>query len=168
MKFNHEFKGALLQEGFPPHWVESAVPYGQLKKVIKKVKAELDAILLDIGLDPAELVSARIQPDDAETPRSDGAVAFRYNFDGNEVFRPKLTLYFEGDQPVDAALSPDTRKYLKTLVANRKRGDDVAPDDGKRGSVVSEDSFELVFQSSNHPLIQSLIHSIRRLGVCSH
>lgn len=149
MKFNHEFKEALLREGFPLHWVESAVPYGQLKKVIKKVKNELETMLKEIGLEPDELVSAQIQPDEADTRRSDGSVAFQYNFDGDEVFRPKLTLYFEGDQPVDATLSPDTRKYLRSLVANRKRGEDTASEESKRESVVLEDSLELVNHSFN-------------------
>lgn len=51
MKFAHEFKAALVQEGFPPHWVESAIPYSQLKKILKKVSRELQ----EIGLDPATL-----------------------------------------------------------------------------------------------------------------
>jgi E3 ubiquitin-protein ligase BAH len=107
MKFAHEFQAALLQEGFPPHWVESAVPYGPLKKVIKKVRRELE----QIGFNPAEL--------------ADG-VAFQYDFDGDdgyEVFKPKLTLYFKGDQPVNATLSTDTRKYLKILAASRGKAD---------------------------------------------
>ena len=31
-----------------------------------------------------------------------------------EEFHPKLTLFFEDDQAVDAALSPDTRAFLKS------------------------------------------------------
>ena len=54
MKFSHEFKEALLREGFPAYWVESAIPYGQLKKVIKKVKKELEDTLEDLGLEPAD------------------------------------------------------------------------------------------------------------------
>jgi hypothetical protein len=107
-------------------------------------------MLKEIGLEPDELVSAQIQLDEDNTRRSDGSVAFRYNFDGDEVFRPKLTLYFEGDQPVDATLSPDTRKYLRTLVANRKREKDTASEESKRESVVSADSLESVNQSFNH------------------
>jgi E3 ubiquitin-protein ligase BAH len=80
MKFNHEFQEALLKEGFPPHWVESAVPYGQLKKVIKKVKTELEAILKDLGLEPEDLVSAQ-----GDENRGDGSVAFQYNFDGKSI-----------------------------------------------------------------------------------
>jgi len=103
MKFAHEFQEALLKEGFPATWVESAVPYGPLKKVIKKVLKELK----QIGFHPSQL--------------ADG-VAFKYGFDGHgdEVFKPKLTLYFEGDQPVDATLSAGTRDFLERLAANRK------------------------------------------------
>ena len=124
MKFAHEFNEALLREGYPAHWVQSAVPYGPLKKVIKKVKGELEEILREIGLDPAGLVSAQQDADHARSG-SDGSVAFQYNFDGEEVLRPKLTLYFEGDEPVDATLSGNTRAYLKSvksLVENRKKG----------------------------------------------
>jgi E3 ubiquitin-protein ligase BAH len=95
----------LLREGFPPEWVEAAVPYGPLKKVIKKVRKELE----EIGFNPSEL--------------RDG-VAFQYDFDGEDVFTPKFTVYFEGEEPVDASLSEDTREILKTLVANRKMEDE--------------------------------------------
>ena len=122
MKFAHEFNEALLKEAFPAHWVETAVPYGPLKKVIKKVKGELEDILKEIGLEPAELVSAQTQHDEDRARSGDGLVAFQYNFDGDEVFRPKLTFCFEGDQPVDATLSADTKKYLIALVANRRKG----------------------------------------------
>lgn len=91
MKFAHEFKEALAREGFPPHWLESAVPYGQLKKCIKKVESELKAI----GLDSSTL--AQLMPDESAsslsaasnaTPRSQSPsnggspIAFQYGFDG--------------------------------------------------------------------------------------
>jgi hypothetical protein len=47
MKFVHNFKEALRREGFPSYWVESAIPYSQLKKCIKKVEGELRSIGLD-------------------------------------------------------------------------------------------------------------------------
>ena len=47
MKFAHQLKEILQQEGFPPHWVESAIPYGQLKKCIKKVEGELKSFGLE-------------------------------------------------------------------------------------------------------------------------
>lgn len=77
MKFAHEFKEALIKEGFPPHWVDSAIPYGQLKKCIKKVEKELQSL----GLDSATL--AQLMPeinDNSEDSRQ--AVAFQYDFKG--------------------------------------------------------------------------------------
>lgn len=84
MKFAHEFKDALEREGFPPHWIESAIPYGQLKKCIKKVKRELESFGLDsqtLGL----LIPRSREKDDCgfDIP----LVAFRYNFTGEQTLR---------------------------------------------------------------------------------
>ena len=38
MKFAREFREALANEGFPARWVQHAVPYGELKKCLKKVR----------------------------------------------------------------------------------------------------------------------------------
>jgi hypothetical protein len=77
MKFAHEFKAALVREGFPMHWVDSAIPYGQLKKCIKKVEKELRSI----GLDSATL--AQLIP---EVPKTHDAnhpnIGFEYDFEG--------------------------------------------------------------------------------------
>jgi E3 ubiquitin-protein ligase BAH len=40
MKFAREFREALANEGFPARWVQHAVPYGELKKCLKKVREE--------------------------------------------------------------------------------------------------------------------------------
>jgi E3 ubiquitin-protein ligase BAH len=37
MKFAHALKEALEKDGYPENWVAAAVPYGQLKKCLKKV-----------------------------------------------------------------------------------------------------------------------------------
>ena len=80
MKFAHEYKEALRREGFPPHWVESAIPYGQLKKCIKKVASELQSL----GLDPTTL--ARLVPpvtsNISEVEPQQGSLAFQYDFRG--------------------------------------------------------------------------------------
>ena len=101
MKFAHEFQVYLAKEGFPSQWVDAAIPYVPLKKIIKKVRKELE----EIGLNPAELAVG---------------VTFRYDFDdGDEIFKPKLTLYYEGDldEPVDGTLSALPRDYLTAAVA---------------------------------------------------
>jgi E3 ubiquitin-protein ligase BAH len=137
MKFAHEFKEALEREGFPSHWVESAIPYGQLKKCIKKVERELRGF----GLDSKTLrllMSPGIRHDQSS---ADGSpVGFKYKFAGehmvtaihnlnlaygyclqgdSDVFRPTLTLYIQrtqgSDIAIDATLSPSTRHYLQNL-----------------------------------------------------
>lgn len=42
MKFGHAFQEALKAESYPPHWVEKAIPYRQLKKILGKVREELE------------------------------------------------------------------------------------------------------------------------------
>ena len=86
MKFAHRFKDELLEQGFPQHWVDSAVPYSQLKKVINKICLELN----EYGLDIATFVQLPPEPDeelhgdDGGDRRNnyDGAVTFQYNFEG--------------------------------------------------------------------------------------
>jgi E3 ubiquitin-protein ligase BAH len=79
MKFAHEFQAALLREGFPPHWVDSAVPYGQLKKIIKKVTRELQ----DLGLDSSTLSQLVSEVDSSSQPiGNESSVAFQYDFNG--------------------------------------------------------------------------------------
>jgi hypothetical protein len=80
MKFAHEFKTALIQEGFPREWVDLSIPYGQLKKVLKKVSTELR----EIGLDPATLaqLSSDPRPRDGQRGNEEGFVAYRYDIEG--------------------------------------------------------------------------------------
>lgn len=79
MKFAHEYRKALLKDGFPPHWVNSAIPYAQLKKCIKKVESELRSL----GLNPTTL--AQLMPEEnyenSEANLQNG-VAFQYDFKG--------------------------------------------------------------------------------------
>lgn len=79
MKFAHEFKDALEKGGFPPHWVESAIPYGQLKKCIKKVKRELEAFGLDAQT--LRLLTAR-KSEDEDTSIASAPIAFKYKLAG--------------------------------------------------------------------------------------
>jgi E3 ubiquitin-protein ligase BAH len=88
MKFAHELKEALRREGFPPHWVESAIPYGLLKKSIKKVEAELRSF----GLDAETLrrlvpLSSGSDIPNASRGSGDAAVAFQYQFGGKADIR---------------------------------------------------------------------------------
>lgn len=51
MKFGHAFQEALQAETYPQHWVEKAIPYRQLKKILGKVREEL----IKKGYDPDTL-----------------------------------------------------------------------------------------------------------------
>ncbi|KAE9369434.1 hypothetical protein N431DRAFT_493241 [Stipitochalara longipes BDJ] len=119
MKFAREFREALANEGFPARWVQHAVPYGELKKCLKKVKAELDSL----GLDSATLAHLRAISEREPSAGRRGS-AFQYEFDGSKRPIPKLTLFvkFEDGIAVDAALSPDTRKYLESLAPSGTPG----------------------------------------------
>lgn len=157
MKFAHEFKEALEREGFPTHWVESAIPYGQLKKCIKKVERELRGFGLDsqtLGL----LMPSSIRRDQNS---NDGTpVGFKYRFAGervitvihdmnlayeyclegdSDVFRPTLTLYIQrtrgSDIAIDATLSPSTRQYLQSLVDAQTCGQNSTAGQSQSGDI---------------------------------
>jgi E3 ubiquitin-protein ligase BAH len=81
MKFGRRFREELLEQGFPQHWVDSAVPYAQLKKVINKVCLELN----EYGLDIASLAQMPTVPDEA--PQSPGASSRRGSWDGAITFQ---------------------------------------------------------------------------------
>ncbi|KAI2464495.1 SPX domain-containing protein [Annulohypoxylon bovei var. microspora] len=113
MKFAQEFRKSLQQEGFPQRWVNSAVPYGQLKKCLKKVTNELQ----ELGLDKDTLAQLATAQKDAST------VAFHYHLDGKTTdskhFRPRLTffIHLKDGVAVDAKLTPSTRDFLKKIVS---------------------------------------------------
>lgn len=179
MKFGHEFKEALIREGFPTEWVDSAIPYAQLKKVLKKVSSELQ----EIGLDPATLARFTSDPGrgDGRRGSEEGVVGYKYDFEGHQKdFRPKLKLFFEGDLAVNATLSPDTRAFLKNLVVKHESssGDNAArsiPDSveeralsGKPlattyGPGVREVEINLTFDSEFFDLIQGNVTVLDRL-----
>ncbi|KAI1452976.1 SPX domain-containing protein [Annulohypoxylon moriforme] len=113
MKFAQEFRKSLQQEGFPQRWVNSAVPYGQLKKCLKKVTNELQ----ELGLDKDTLSQL------ATTQKDPSTVAFHYYLDGKATdskhFRPRLTffIHLKDGVAVDAKLTPSTRDFLKKIVS---------------------------------------------------
>ncbi|KAI0467235.1 RING-14 protein [Xylaria cf. heliscus] len=122
MKFAQEFRKALQREAFPQKWVDCAIPYGQLKKCLKKVTKELQ----EIGLDRETL--ARLAADQHQSSSGDvpADLGFSYHLDMDGVngkpvesarFRPRLTVFvhLEDGVAVDAKLSPSTRDFLRKL-----------------------------------------------------
>ncbi|KAI9712357.1 MAG: hypothetical protein M1820_001570 [Bogoriella megaspora] len=144
MKFGKEYQEALAQGGFPAHWVYSAISYGQLKKCIKKVRAEL----LDIGLD-ANTLNHLLQACTLESgQKAEGSAekSFEYrfspeisakdapkkqsdkSFSTTEIphgFRPKLLFAVDEQtgEPLDATLAPGTKDYLHQLAITQRLTD---------------------------------------------
>ncbi|KAF4976096.1 hypothetical protein FZEAL_7206 [Fusarium zealandicum] len=119
MKFAHDFKQILQTQDFPPHWVDHAIPYSQLKKCLKKVSRELR----DFGLDPETLRELL-------NPNATSPVAIKYRLNGihcpppsgsdSHLLRPKLTvqIHLQDGVPVDASLAPNTREFLHKIATN--------------------------------------------------
>ncbi|PVH71849.1 RING-14 protein [Cadophora sp. DSE1049] len=138
MKFGREFRVALEKEGYPATWVETAIPYRQLKKLLKKIREELESL----GLDSATLAQLHQSSPDEEDRNGIG-VAFQYDFEGEEKFVPKLTFFInvEDGTPVDAELSPATRRYFEAQ-AVRHHGNSDRSSFGRDGQNDSPASVE--------------------------
>ncbi|TKW59892.1 putative transcriptional regulator [Colletotrichum tanaceti] len=111
MKFAHDFKETLRREDFPSHWIDLAIPYGQLKKVLKRVARELN----DLGLDPDTLRQLLDPADDSPL-----AAKYRLNAAGNsKLLRPKLTVlvHMRDGNAVDASLAPASRSLIERIAA---------------------------------------------------
>ncbi|KAK4182761.1 SPX domain-containing protein [Podospora australis] len=76
MKFGHAFKQALEAESYPSHWVDKAIPYRQLKKILGKVREEL----IKNGYDP-DTLHQLLAEHNAE---------YRLESDDSRLLRPKL------------------------------------------------------------------------------
>lgn len=118
MKFGHVFQEHLQHDGFPAHWVASAISYRQLKKCIKRVQREL----ADLGLDPTTLGQLLRT---AEQERNERLAEYLLSNpksspghpDVPVLFQPKLFIAVDDEtgEPLDAHLSPLTREYLQQL-----------------------------------------------------
>ncbi|KAI0024101.1 RING-14 protein [Xylariomycetidae sp. FL0641] len=112
MKFAQEFRKSLQHEGFPQKWVEVAIPYGQLKKLLKKIIGELQALGLD-----RDTLSQLAHIHNGSHPALHDA-GFQYHLDGRASstghFRPRLTIFvhIQDGVAVDATLTPATRDFL--------------------------------------------------------
>jgi len=100
MKFGHSFKEALAGETYPQHWVEKAIPYRQLKKVLGKVREEL----IKNGYDP----------DTLHKLLADHNAEYILRVGDSHLVRPKLVV-----RPISGAapLSPTTLAKFEALTA---------------------------------------------------
>lgn len=120
----------IISKGFPEKWISSAVPYGQLKKCIKKVTKELQ----ELGLDKDTLTQLTASQQDPS------GVAFQYHLDGKAAdskrFRPRLTffIHLKDGVVVDAKLTPSTREFLKKIVSRTGETEDAPTDEPSQAS----------------------------------
>ncbi|KAI2627491.1 SPX domain-containing protein [Hypoxylon sp. NC1633] len=128
----------LVLVGFPQKWVDSAVPYGQLKKCLKKVTHELQ----DLGLDKDTLDKLATSQEDRSV------VAFHYDLDekaaDSDHFRPRLTffIHLKDGVAVDASLTPPTRVFLKRIASGAREGQNNPSDELTHAdSAASAESF---------------------------
>ncbi|KAJ4164107.1 hypothetical protein LMH87_005793 [Akanthomyces muscarius] len=121
MKFAHDLKQNLASQGFPPHWVERAIPYSQLKKCLKKVQRELQ----DLGLDQETLRALLSAEETAPV-----ALQYKLRQSGSKFVRPKLTVnvHLRDGVAVDASLTRESRGFLEKLASE-------ILDDNKRESL---------------------------------
>lgn len=78
MKFGHAFQEALAADSYPKHWVEKAIPYRQLKKLLGKVREEL----IKNGYDHDRLHQLL----------ADHNAEYRLETDDSHLLRPKLVV----------------------------------------------------------------------------
>ncbi|KAL2194595.1 SPX domain-containing protein [Corynascus similis CBS 632.67] len=78
MKFGHAFQEALAADSYPPHWVEKAVPYRQLKKILGKVREEL--------------IRNGYGPDTLPQLLAEHNAEYRLETDASHLLRPKLVV----------------------------------------------------------------------------
>lgn len=125
MKFGTSFQEALQRDEYPREWIESAISYKKLKKCIKSVQQELQSL----GLDHATLEKLWQQVGDVTL--GDGHM-MNYGFltTSGTKFVPKLTIALDPQDgsPMDAWLSPETRRILRQLGRRQSATGLIKPD----------------------------------------
>ena len=122
MKFGQDFAAALARGEYPPDWVHSAISYKKLKKCIKRVQQELLTLGLDKDTLDALWKRAGAHGNDADSNIVDSPLQYTVD-DGEKVsFTPKLTIRIDphDGSPIDAWLSPETRRILRRLAGSSK------------------------------------------------
>jgi E3 ubiquitin-protein ligase BAH len=141
MKFGHQFKQCLRNEGFPPDWVDSAISYSQLKKCINRLTDELR----QVGLDPETLSKLLKHVEDYNASAEQNVEQerpFEYILNGTSsqsthesrrAFHPKLLFYVNETtgEVHSAKMDGETKRKLQLLavetgISNMRVGDDPA------------------------------------------
>lgn len=105
MKFGRTFQEALAAESYPRHWVEKAIPYRQLKKILVKVREEL----IKNGYDP-DTLHQLLANHNAE---------YRLEHDAFHLLRPKLVVRLSpGDSSQVDSAEPKALAELVSTTSN--------------------------------------------------
>ncbi|KAK5454228.1 hypothetical protein LTS15_006228 [Exophiala xenobiotica] len=128
MKFGQGFEAALSRDEYPPEWIDSAISYKKLKKCIKRVQQELASLGLD--KETLDALWQHVSSGATEVEGHLGERLVQYSVDGSEKvsFTPRLTILLDprDGSPMDAWLTPDTRRILRRLARNT-RGSILSP-----------------------------------------
>ena len=105
MKFGHAFQEALAAESYPQHWVEKAIPYRQLKKILGKVREEL--------------IKNGYHPDTLHRLLTDHNAEYRLEPDASHLLRPKLVVRLSlGGGSLEHASEPRALAELLSTSSN--------------------------------------------------
>lgn len=123
MKFGHAFKTALEGESYPQHWVDRAIPYRQLKKILGKVREEL----IRKGYDP-DTLHKLLEAREAE-------YRLRAGDGDSQLLRPKLVVRPRPRTPALLSAFPEASSTVTETVSGQDdhiglaSGDRVPPQD---------------------------------------
>ncbi len=117
MKFGQEYQKALESQDFPVEWKDSAIEYKHLKKCIKKIHHELQA--LGLHADTIHHLTEWVEPPPAHPHDAKGYYsAATPSLDPvPEEFTPQLRVLVDAKtgMPLDATLAPETKEALQKL-----------------------------------------------------
>lgn len=136
MKFGQGYDAALARGEYPQDWISSAISYKKLKKCIKRVQQELSSLGLD--KETLDALWQHVSSGDTEIGGPLGDRLMQYSVDGNEkiTFTPRLTIVIDphDGSPMDARLSPETRRILRRLARSSRASNEVSPTGDERVS----------------------------------
>jgi hypothetical protein len=124
MKFGHAFLEALAADSYPPHWVDKAIPYRQLKKILGKVRAEL--------------IKNGYHPDTLHRLVADRDAEYRFETDASHLLRPEL--FVRPRVSTSTSVSPEPEVEPRSLADVELASP--APDDADATSVPEQDISE--------------------------
>ncbi|KAL2135672.1 hypothetical protein VTI74DRAFT_7353 [Chaetomium olivicolor] len=106
MKFGHAFQQALAADSYPQHWVEKAIPYRQLKKILGKVREEL--------------VKNGYDPDTLHRLLAEHNAEYRLETDASHLLRPKLVVRpnANGQHLLDHEMEPKSLEEVASLASS--------------------------------------------------